>query len=64
MSAAQLSLLRRIDELRRCHNPEAAETWQAVYLKVYGGEVGPGCKPDTGFSAYGNIPDPDSNPLE
>ena len=36
MSAAQASLLKRIDELRRYDNHEAADTWQKVYTKLYG----------------------------
>ena len=36
MTAAQISLLRKIDELRRYNNLEAAETWEDVYARLYG----------------------------
>lgn len=39
MFAAQTSLLKRIDELRRCNNPEAADTWQRVYTRLYGAQT-------------------------
>ena len=36
MTVAQTSLLKKIDELRRFNNLEAAETWQDVYTRLYG----------------------------
>ena len=36
MTVAQISLLKKIDELRRFNNLEAAETWQDVYTRLYG----------------------------
>jgi len=34
MTAAQISLLKKIDELRRFNNIEAAETWQDVHTRL------------------------------
>ena len=55
MSAAQTSLLKRIDELLRCNNLEAADTWQRVYTKLYGAQTDQGgSRADVFFQALDN----------